>query len=221
MSDRASFLWVDDEPSDGSSSVLRPPAATGTTAVVRTDGLPAEPGLWIFVLGDMAIFGVFFTAFLAENRGARSEFTAAADELYPAIGVANTLVLLASSLLVVLALHYHRQGATVAARRLILGALACAGTFAGIKAVEYSLEISAGHTPTSGGFFTFYFVMTGVHLVHVLIGAAWLTAWSRRVTAGRPWRQERRFAESAAVYWHMVDLLWIIIFTLLYLVCAS
>ena len=71
-------------------------------------GLPAEPGLWVFVLGDMTVFGWFFLVFMWENRQDRELFAESVVELYQPIGVLNTLVLLLSSLLVVLALHAHR-----------------------------------------------------------------------------------------------------------------
>lgn len=181
-------------------------------------GLPAETGLWIFVLGDMTIFGAFFLVFLWENDKAAVLFADSAGALYQSIGVLNTLVLLLSSYLVVLALHAHRAGRFALTRRLLAGAGGCALAFAGLKAIEYSLELGDGHTPATDLFFTFYFILTGIHMLHVVIGAAWLAVWAR--SAGRkPWADQRSMVESAAVYWHMVDLLWIVIFTLLYLVC--
>jgi len=209
----ASFLWVDD--AQDSRPVVRDQAPR------RQDGLPAEAGLWVFVFGDMTIFGAFFSVFLWENRSDRDLFSASAKELIQPIGVVNTLVLLASSYLVVLALHAHREGRLEAASRLLAGAGACGLAFGGLKAVEYSLELGSGHTPASNTFFTFYYVMTGVHLLHVLIGVVLLAFWRRRTRRSAEWSGDRAFVESAAVYWHMVDLLWIVIFALLYLVCVA
>jgi nitric oxide reductase NorE protein len=187
----------------------------------RTPGVPGEVGIWIFVLGDMTIFGAIFSVFLWQNRGDRGLFAASTQQLYQPIGAANTLVLLLSSYLVVLAMHAHRAGRLAGARHLLTGALACAAAFAALKALEYSLEIGDHHTPTSNIFFTFYFVLTGIHLLHVLIGAVLLGFWLRKAGRSASWSDSRGFAEGAAVYWHMVDLLWIVIFTLLYLVCVA
>lgn len=211
MSESASFLWVDD--------VLDPAPAGPPAPRQQVEGLPAEPGLWVFVVGDMTIFGIFFSVFLWENRSERELFGASASELYQPIGVANTLVLLVSSYLVVLALHLHRSGQVEQVRRLLVGAMSCGLAFAGLKAVEYGMELGDGHTPGSNVFFTFYYVMTAVHLLHVLIGMTLLGVWRRRSVADRGWNEQRTFVESAAVYWHMVDLLWLVIFALLYLVC--
>lgn len=210
------FLWARAE--DGSDA--EPPEQQGRQSVVIS-GLPAEPGLWVFILGDMTVFGWFFLVFMWENRQDRRLFADSAGDLHQSIGVVNTLVLLASSLFVVLALHAHRNGRVRSLGRWLAAAGVCAAGFVGIKAIEYSIEIGNGHNPSENTFFLFYFTLTGIHLLHVLIGAALLFAWWRTARRGRGYERERVFAESAAVYWHMVDLLWIVIFTLLYLTSAS
>lgn len=216
MSDRVpDFLWGDDD-SEGVAIAAEPAVDR-----VRTPGLPAETGLWLFVLGDMTVFGWFFLVFMWERRRDEDLFAGSAAALYQPIGVVNTLVLLLSSLLVVLALHAHRIERRTSTMRYLTGAGICAGVFAGLKAVEYTLEIQAGHTPTQNTFFLFYFALTGIHLVHVFVGAILLGGWWRAAHRGESWSRGRLFAESAAVYWHMVDLLWIVIFTLVYLVGAE
>ncbi|WP_183093578.1 cytochrome c oxidase subunit 3 [Nocardioides stalactiti] len=169
----------------------------------------------MFVLGDMSIFGAFFAVFCWEMREDEAGFAAAAADLHQPIGVVNTLLLLLGSYAVVAALQAHRRdrpGPTAGWLRVATGT---GFAFIAAKAVEYSLEISGGHTPGTNTFFTFYFVMTGVHLLHVVVGLVLLGTWSRRTRAGR--RPSRVFVEAAAVYWHMVDLLWVVIFNLLYL----
>ena len=104
---------------------------------------------------------------------------------------------------------------------MISGALGCAIAFSLLKAVEYHAEVTGGHVPGTNVFFTFYYVMTGVHLLHVLIGAALLVVWRRRTKRVEPFLDGRRLVEASAVYWHMVDLLWILIFTIVYLAAAS
>ena len=215
-SDIPDFLRVDDGAicTDGGEAVDPRPRP-------RTPGLPAEAGLWVFVLGDMTVFGWFFVVFMWERRNDRALFAESGEQLFPGIGVTNAVILLISSLLVVLAVHAHRRERAADAARVLIGAGACAALFAVLKAVEYSVEIDDGHTPAENTFFLFYFMLTGIHLLHVLIGAGLLFAWFRTARTGRDWPRTRNFAEAAAVYWHMVDLLWIVIFTLLYLVGAS
>lgn len=210
------FLWAD--PDEDAEQREGPAERVPPTPI---PGLPAEPGLWVFVLGDMTVFGWFFLVFMWENRQGRDLFAESVGELYQPIGVLNTLVLLLSSLLVVLALHAHRLGRHVRVVRCLIGAGMCAAAFVSIKAVEYSLEIGNGHNPGENTFFLFYFTLTGIHLLHVLLGAVLLYVWWRSARQRRGWNRTRIFAEAAAVYWHMVDLLWIVIFTLIYLVSAA
>jgi nitric oxide reductase NorE protein len=104
---------------------------------------------------------------------------------------------------------------------LIAGAVGCAAVFAGLKAFEYYSAISSGHTPSTGTFFTFYFVLTGLHLLHVIVGTALLLVWQAMLKRRRSWTGSQKVAEGIASYWHMVDFLWVAIFTLVYLVSAE
>ncbi|QTI69058.1 cytochrome c oxidase subunit 3 [Gordonia polyisoprenivorans] len=208
------FIWTEEDDGD-QNFVPRQPTRT------EIPGLPGEPGLWVFIIGDMTVFGWFFLVFMWEYSHDRTLFADSVPELYRPIGVVNTLVLLFSSLFVVLGLHAHRNERPAALKRWLAGALICAFVFALLKAVEYSLEINAGHTPAQNTFFLFYFALTGIHLIHVLIGVGLLTAWWRSSAQTTTWRSKRVLAESAAVYWHMVDLLWIVIFTIVYLASTT
>jgi nitric oxide reductase NorE protein len=186
-----------------------------------TGHIPGEAGFWIFILGDMTLFAAIMLVFLWDRRMQPEAFNEAAHQLLQPIGAVNTLVLLLSSYLVVRALIAHRAGRYSSAVHLVLGAIGCAAVFVGLKAVEYSSEFSSGHTPASGTFFTFYFILTGLHLLHVVVGSALLLAWKGTLTRGRPWTTVQRFIEGIASYWHMVDLLWVAIFALVYLVSAE
>ncbi|KAA0080109.1 cytochrome c oxidase subunit 3 family protein [Mycolicibacterium sp. P9-64] len=183
--------------------------------------IPGEAGLWIFILGDMTLFAAIMLVFLWDRRSQPEVFNEAAHQLLQPIGAVNTLVLLLSSYLVVRALAAHRAGRYGSAGHLVIGAIGCAAVFGGLKAVEYSSELSSGHTPASGTFFTFYFILTGLHLLHVVVGSALLLAWNGKLKRGRPWAGVQRFIEGIACYWHMVDLLWVAIFALVYLVSAE
>jgi len=212
MDSESGFLWTDD---------AVPAAVAPRPARVARDDVPGEPGIWIFILGDMTVFGAFFTVFMVEFRKDRELFAESSTLLHPAIGMTNTLVLLISSYLVVLAIHWHRQGQLDRSGRALNRALGCALLFAALKTLEYTVEVQAGHTPASNIFFMLYFVFTGVHLTHVTIGATLLTVWRRKVRRRTLWDDSRVFAEGAASFWHMVDLLWIVLFALFYLVSAA
>lgn len=213
--DLPEFLWGADEFDDGA----RPTASR--VAKIRSGHIPGEAGLWIFILGDMTLFALILLVFLWERRSDVAGFQQSAHQLIQPIGAVNTLVLLLSSYLVVRALFAHRVGSHSLARRLVFGAIGCAAVFAGLKAVEYHGEISAGHTPASGTFFTFYFILTGLHLLHVIVGTAFLSLWQAKLKRRQPWTGSQRVAEGIASYWHMVDLLWVAIFALVYLVSAE
>jgi nitric oxide reductase NorE protein len=215
--DLPEFLWgsdsVEDEDAPRSAS-LRP-------TKTRPGHTPGEAGLWIFILGDMTFFAALLIVFLWERRSDPVAFAESSHQLIQPIGAANTLVLVLSSYLVVLGVFAHRGGRYPQARRFVGGAVSCAAIFAGLKAFEYYSEISAGHTPSSGTFFTFYFVLTGLHLLHVIVGTALLLAWQTMLTRRRPWTESQKVAEAIGSYWHMVDLLWVAIFALVYLVSAE
>ncbi|GAA0630763.1 cytochrome c oxidase subunit 3 family protein [Sporichthya brevicatena] len=179
--------------------------------------VPGEPGLWVFLLGDMVVFGIFFGTILV-LRGRETEmFTSSAETLHLEWGVANTIVLLTSSLFVVLGMHlarvrHHR------APLCFLAAIACGLLFAGVKAIEYTSLISDDHTASVNDFYTYYFMFTGIHLGHVVLGMGGLLVAMRlsRPTASGTHRMAA--LEGVASFWHLVDLLWIMLFATLYLV---
>ncbi len=179
----------------------------------RQHRLASDTPFWGFIFADMTVFVFFFVAYLWQFGSHRSEFNSDAEHLVIWLGLVNALILLTSSWLVVRAVQNHR--ASIDARALIGWALTLATAFVVVKCFEYAIEIGAGHTLTSSTFFMYYFVLTGLHLMHVAIGSVLLTTWWRAERAGRP--VTPRFAESAGGYWHMVDLLWILIFSFVYI----
>ncbi|HEX4189506.1 MAG TPA: cytochrome c oxidase subunit 3 [Marmoricola sp.] len=190
------------------------PAAPSATA----RRIPGEEGTWVFLFGDMVVFGVFFTTFLIQRGHAPQLFDRSRQTLNLGIGLANTLVLLTSSLLVATGVRALRDGANQLARRLLVAAFGCGVLFVGLKAVEYTQKVHQGHGPGTNNFYLYYFILTGLHLFHVVIGLGALGFLIRQT--GRPELTERRWmvVEGAACFWHLVDLLWIFLFPLLYLV---
>jgi nitric oxide reductase NorE protein len=180
--------------------------------------LPGEEGTWVFIFGDMTVFAILFGVYLYYRGDQVAVFRESQLLLNQTFGAVNTLVLLTSSLLVVSAVRATRREARGLARRLIYGAMALGVVFVCNKAIEYGLKISHHLVPATNQFFMYFYVMTGLHLVHVLIGLALLMFTVRLTRRPSLTDRERGYLEGAGCFWHMVDLLWIIIFPLLYLV---
>ncbi|STZ44198.1 cytochrome c oxidase subunit III [Mycolicibacterium gilvum] len=165
------------------------------------------------------MFAYLFVAYLHYRRPNPNSFAAAQHHLNVDLGVIYTLLLLTSSLFAVLALRRIRSGHTTAASRLVIATIGCGLAFVVLKVTEYQSKVAAGITPGTNQFYLFYYLLTGLHLVHVIIGLGVLTflRWlARRASHLSP--LQLSLAEGCACFWHMVDLLWLAIFPLLYLV---
>jgi nitric oxide reductase NorE protein len=184
------------------------------------EDLPAEPRLqgessmWVFVLGDLFIFGYYFIVFMVERTQQREVFLASQQHLSQNIGALNTLVLLASSLFMARGVMAARTGDHPRAIRLTTMAGACGVLFILIKVIEWTEEIRGGYTLPTNDFFAFYFVLTGVHLLHVVMGLIVVGIVLRELR--EPTLRRVEMVETGAVYWHMVDLIWVIVFALVY-----
>ena len=176
--------------------------------------IPGESSMWFFVIGDLLIFGVYFVGYMYYRTRDSTLFLESQAKLNLDIGALNTVVLLTSSLFVALGTVAVRDGKTAGGVRLFGIALAIGATFPVLKMFEYVPEITAGLTPGTNLFFMYYFVMTGLHLCHVMLGLVILSFVIRDLRSGKP---RISFVETAATYWHMVDVLWLILFALLYL----
>ncbi|MCW2518673.1 MAG: cytochrome c oxidase, subunit family protein [Mycobacterium sp.] len=180
--------------------------------------VPGETGTWVFLFGDMLVFGAFFATFMVERAKAPEVFDVSRKTLHLGVGLTNTLVLLTSSLLVVVALGALRSGASKIARSALLAALACGAIFLGLKVFEYHSLVTAGHGVGANHFYLYYFILTGVHLLHVCVGMAVLTVLLAATRPPELSATRLAVVEGGACFWHLVDLLWIVLFPLLYLV---
>ncbi|WP_432246421.1 cytochrome c oxidase subunit 3 [Mycolicibacterium sp. ELW1] len=185
----------------------------------RTRRIPGEAGIWVFIFGDLVVFAYLFVAYLHYRSDNPDSFAAAQHHLNVDLGVVYTLLLLTSSLFAVLALRRIRGGRATAASRLVIATIGCGLAFVALKVTEYHSKVAAGITPGANQFYLFYYLLTGLHLVHVIIGLGVLTflRWlARRATYLSA--LQLSLAEGCACFWHMVDVLWLAIFPLLYLV---
>jgi nitric oxide reductase NorE protein len=179
--------------------------------------LPGEEGVWGFVFGDMVMFTMFFATLLFYRYENGALFAQSQSLLNQNYGAMNTLLLLTSSWFVALGVFQYRKGKTQTGARLLIPAFACGVGFVGIKFLEFGEKIAAGITLNSNEFFTLYYMFTGIHLLHVLVGLGVLFfLW--RVARGAPDGSATQTLESGGIFWHMVDLLWIVLFPLIYLI---
>ncbi|CAN5392419.1 cytochrome c oxidase subunit 3 family protein [soil metagenome] len=184
----------------------------------RTRHLPGEEGIWLFILGDMMVFALFFLTFVYYRGTDVATYVAAQKGLNEGLGLLNTLFLLTSSWFVALAVRGMRAGGGARTPWLIAAAMLCGLAFVVVKFIEYREKFAAGITVLTNEFFMFYFMFTGIHLIHVLIGLGVLTYLLLLSRKPLPAAGDISAFESGAAFWHLVDLLWVVLFALLYLV---
>lgn len=192
--------------------------AVGEPAPANSRRIPGEQGTWVFLFGDMLVFAAFFATFMVERSKAPEVFDAARKTLHVNIGLVNTLVLLTSSLFVVAAIGGLRTRARTIAARALLIAIGCGVVFVALKVTEYVLLVGAGHTAGANHFYLYYFILTGLHLLHVCIGIVVLVLLLTQTRRTGLSATRLAVIEGGGCFWHLVDLLWIILFPLLYLV---
>lgn len=185
------------------------------------DSAPAFPSIWYFVVADCIGFGIFFFVFMSERLPQARLFDESSRQLDIRLGLSNTLMLITSSWLVALAAQATRQQNFQRVRRLLPAALLVASGFAILKGIEYGTKISHGITPLTNPFFMFYFVLTGVHFLHYLVGMVVLIILAIKARKGDAGETSFQiWMESGGIYWHLVDLLWVFLFPMLYLLGA-
>jgi heme/copper-type cytochrome/quinol oxidase subunit 3 len=185
-------------------------SASNASVHVPTGVPTARLGIWLFLAGELLIFGGLVVTFIL-LRSRHPEWGAHAGHTLGAAGAFNTMVLLTSSLTVVLAHQAAGLGKIVKAQRLLAVTLALGLVFLCVKAYEYNHELHEGFTPVTNLFWSYYYLMTGLHGLHVVGGLVALGV----VAVGA--RQHPHRIECAGMYWHLVDIVWIFLFPLLYL----
>ncbi|MCI0573693.1 MAG: cytochrome c oxidase subunit 3 [Myxococcaceae bacterium] len=216
-----------------SETAAHPPSRlAGHFASLPVQDNAARLGMWLFLSTEVLLFAGLFVCY-ASYRFLYPETWAAGSRLLSLpLGTINTVVLIGSSFTVALAVDFAKQGKNRLVFFMLLLTLAAAATFLVIKGFEYSHKFHAGELPgvhfhmkeTEGLlpgmplFFSVYFAATGLHALHVIIGAGVLTwmalkAWRNHFSVGNYVAME-----NAGLYWHLVDLVWIFLYPLLYLI---
>ncbi len=178
----------------------------------------AKLGLWTFLATEILLFGGLFTAYTVFRLRYPDLFHAQYLNLNRTLGLVNTLILITSSLTMALAIAAIRRGRQWMSRVCIALTILFALGFLGVKYVEWTEDFSRGLFPGTNMFFSLYFMMTGLHGLHVFAGICVLTTVLVMSCQGRFSEQYATPVEITGLYWHFVDLVWIYLFPLLYLV---
>jgi cytochrome c oxidase subunit 3 len=178
----------------------------------------AKLGIWAFLATEVMLFGGLFTAYTVFRLKYPGVFLEDHQHLNKVFGAVNTVVLICSSLSVAIGIAAIRRGRQALLRRCLLITIALGLTFLGIKFFEYLEHIRRGEYPSTDLFFSLYYMMTGLHGVHVLAGIAVLTVMFILAGKGKFTESYNTPVEIAGIYWHFVDLVWIYLFPLLYLI---
>lgn len=193
------------------------PTDVASPRPVRSRRLPAIEGIWVFVFADMTVFGVLFVLFMVGRNANPALYEASRYTLDANIGGINTLILLTSSWAIARAVSAAQRDQIRTVPHFIAGAAVCGVAFAVLKIIEYRAKLNANISLLTNDFYMYYYTITGIHLGHVLVGCVVLTVMWFKARNGDFRRTKFVTLEAAATYWHMVDLLWILLFTLLYL----
>ncbi|MGA2711756.1 MAG: cytochrome c oxidase subunit 3 family protein [Bryobacteraceae bacterium] len=194
----------------------------------------ATVGMWVFLVTEVMFFGGLFLAYFAYRQAYPAAFASASNKTNLLIGAVNTTVLICSSLTMALAVHCAAIGKKSLIVLFLVLTLLLGGTFLGVKAYEYHDKYvhheipgyhfdcegctDPGHTPL---FFALYFGMTGLHATHMIVGAGIILFLISQARKGRYTPEWHTPVELFGLYWHFVDIVWIFLFPLLYLIDRS
>jgi nitric oxide reductase NorE protein len=187
----------------------------------RKARLAGDEGIWFFIAGDLCLFTVIFLLFMTGRMHAPAVFGRSRETLHLDLGVLNTLVLITSSYFMARAVVASRHNVRAHVVRSLSLALGIGSIFLLVKVFEYGSLLTTGISPLTNDFFMYYFVLTGLHLLHYSGGMVALVVTLARARKHGLNAGYTRWIESVGVYWHMVDLIWIFLFPMLYLLRAA
>ncbi|MBS0544038.1 MAG: cytochrome c oxidase subunit 3 family protein [Proteobacteria bacterium] len=180
--------------------------------------LAGDLAIWFFILAELLAFGVFFAAYAFTRAKNLELFNAEQQALNRGAGVLNTMLLLTASYFVVRAVQAAERAASAQSARWLLAAICCGLGFISVKLTEYSAAFAHGVSLSSSPFHMFYLSLTFFHFMHVILGLVILLALWNGARKGRYHPGEMNGIETGAAYWHMVDLVWLILFPLVYVI---
>jgi nitric oxide reductase NorE protein len=174
------------------------------------EGLPGDPMIWVLVFSELVAFGLFLGAFVVARAVNPAVFASGQATLDSGLAGLNTIVLVTSGWAAARGTAAARAGEPPSSRLWLLVAMGLGAVFVAIKLAEYAGEIAGGIGLETSPFFTLYFLLTGFHLLHVCLGIIILAVVCRRA--------EPFGVETGTAFWHMIDLVWVVMFPILYLV---
>jgi len=180
--------------------------------------LPGDFAIWIFIFAELLVFAVLFAAYAFARSTDVVLFNTAQRALNRGYGLINTLLLLTSGYFVTRACHAIKNGRARVCAHWLSAALGLGAGFLGLKLLEFHHDAQQGITLSSNLFDMFYLCLTFFHFMHVVMGMAILTVITVKAYAGGYSARECTGVETGAAYWHMVDLVWIILFALIYVI---
>lgn len=189
-------------------------------ASARTRNPPGVRDVWVFIILDAFSFLLYFLVFMAARIENPVAFELGRQQLNPILGLTNTLILLTSSWFVVRAVAAARLLNADGVKKNLLAAMLLGVAFAVLKVIGYADHAAAGHAIMVNGlfgFFGYYYVLTGIHFLHVIVGTALLLVCFLKARSEATDESILRWIESGASFWHLVDMLWVVLFPMLYL----
>ena len=181
-----------------------------------TPRLPGDLGVWLIILLELLTFAILFVSFAFARTREVELFNASQATLNLTAGALNTVLLISGSWCVACAVSAVRRNASTVGARWLLGALACGGGFVMVKLGEYAQKMASGVDLSTNTFYMFYLFLTGFHFLHVVVGMLALGYLWVKTRRGCYGSHDCHALETGAAFWHMVDLLWIVLFPLVY-----
>lgn len=178
--------------------------------------LVGDLAIWLVILIEMFTFAIFFLAYAFTRAGQVELFNENQATLDLHLGLANTFCLIGGSWCVARAVHSVRADDVRHGTRWLVAALACAAAFLSLKGIEYAGKLAIGIDMSTNDFWMFYFMLTGFHFLHVVVGMVLLAILLVFTARGAYGSHDTHALETGAAFWHMVDLLWIVLFPLVY-----
>lgn len=188
------------------------------TDTPEKEPLPGDLAIWFFIMAELLVFGVFFIVYVFVRSNNLELFNTYQLELHRIAGAINTFALITSSYFVALSVHAIKQNNVQRTANMLLLAMAMGLVFVVVKIWEYSHVFGAGIHLSTNTFYTFYISLTFFHFMHVLMGMVILGSLYYFVRQGKYSAAEHLGMETGASYWHMVDIVWIVLFPLVYVI---
>jgi len=177
---------------------------------------PGDLAIWIFILAELSVFAIFFAAYAFTRMGNPELFDTYQSTLDRRAALINTLALITSSYFVVRSVAAIRADDARGCVRWLLAALVMGLLFLVVKIAEYAHHFGEGINLSTNTFYMFYLSLTFFHFMHVILGMVILAAVALKARSGGYSAAEHTGVETGASYWHMVDLVWLILFPLVY-----